>query len=123
MDNGENPATRKPEMMECVTGGAERQGGRSTARRGGPGLRALPSRTDALKEGCKFGWIGFHCAMQTLERIEKEVKRLSKAEQESLRDWLENMLEDDLEFTDGFKAKIERGEQDIRAGRVRIRKP
>ncbi|MGD0410117.1 MAG: hypothetical protein ABSC18_00305 [Verrucomicrobiota bacterium] len=60
--------------------------------------------------------------MQTLERIEEEVKRLSKAEQESLRDWLENMLEDDLGFTDEFKAKMERGEQDIRAGRVRIRK-
>jgi hypothetical protein len=61
--------------------------------------------------------------MQTLERIEEEVKRLSKTEQESLRDWLENMLEDNLEFTDEFKAKIERGEQDIRAGRVRIHKP
>ena len=46
-----------------------------------------------------------------------------EAEQESLRDWLQNMLEDDLEFTDEFKAKMERGEQDIRAGRVRIRKP
>jgi mRNA-degrading endonuclease RelE of RelBE toxin-antitoxin system len=61
--------------------------------------------------------------MQTLERIEQEVKQLSKEEQESLRDWLENMLEDDLEFTDEFKAKIARGEQDIRAGRVSIRKP
>ena len=61
--------------------------------------------------------------MQTLEIIEEEVKRLSKADQQSLRDWLENMLEDELEFTDEFKAKIERGEQDIRAGRVRIHKP
>jgi predicted transcriptional regulator len=61
--------------------------------------------------------------MQTLERIESEVKQLSKAEQESLRDWLENMLEDELELTDEFKAKIERGEQDVRAGRVRIHKP
>ena len=61
--------------------------------------------------------------MQTLARIEDEVKQLSKAEQEALRDWLENMLEDELEFTDEFKAKIERGEQDIRAGRVRIHKP
>jgi mRNA-degrading endonuclease RelE of RelBE toxin-antitoxin system len=61
--------------------------------------------------------------MQTLEKIEQEVKRLTKAEQEALRDWLENMLEDELEFTDEFKAKIERGEQDIRAGRVRIHKP
>ena len=61
--------------------------------------------------------------MQTLERIEDEVKQLSKAEQEALRDWLENMLEDELEFTDEFKAKIERGEQDICAGRVRVHKP
>jgi hypothetical protein len=61
--------------------------------------------------------------MQTLERIEEEVKRLSKAEQESLRDWLGNMLGSDLEFTDEFKAKVERGAQDIRAGRVRLRKP
>ena len=61
--------------------------------------------------------------MQTLERIEAEVKQLSKADQESLRDWLENMLEDGLEFTDEFKAKIERGEEDIRAGRVRVHKP
>jgi len=33
------------------------------------------------------------------------------------------MLEDELELTDEFKAKIERGEQDIREGRVRVHKP
>jgi mRNA-degrading endonuclease RelE of RelBE toxin-antitoxin system len=60
--------------------------------------------------------------MPTLEKIEHEVKQLPKADQEALRDWLENMLEDELEFTDEFKAKIERGEQDIREGRVRIHK-
>ena len=60
--------------------------------------------------------------MPTLQKIENDVKQLPKAEQEALRDWLENMLEDDLEFTDEFKAKIERGEQDIREGRVRVRK-
>jgi hypothetical protein len=36
---------------------------------------------------------------------------------------LENILEDELELTDEFKAKIEQGEKDIREGRVRIRKP
>lgn len=61
--------------------------------------------------------------MQMLERIEAEVKQLSKAEQETLRDWLENKLEDELEFTDEFKAKIERGERDIREGRVRVHQP
>ncbi len=61
--------------------------------------------------------------MPTLAQIENEVKQLTKAEQEALRDWLENLLEDELEFTDEFMAKIERGEQDLREGRFRIRKP
>ncbi len=55
--------------------------------------------------------------------IQENVKRLSRAEREALRDWLDNTLEDELEFTDEFKEKIERGEQDIREGRIRIRKP
>jgi mRNA-degrading endonuclease RelE of RelBE toxin-antitoxin system len=66
---------------------------------------------------------GFNSIMSMLEQVEEQVKRLSTAEQEALRDWLDNMLEDGLEFTDAFKAKIERGEQDISAGRVRIHKP
>ena len=61
--------------------------------------------------------------MPTLEQIEQQVKQLTRAEQEALRDWLENVLEDELEMTDEFKAKIERGEQDLREGRIRIRKP
>ena len=61
--------------------------------------------------------------MPTLEQIEHQVKQLTKADQQALRDWLENVLEDELELTDEFKAKIERGEQDIREGRVRVRKP
>ena len=61
--------------------------------------------------------------MQTLERIEAEVKQLSKAEQEALREWLDNMLEDDLEFTDEFKAKIDRAKRDIAEGRGRVVKP
>ena len=61
--------------------------------------------------------------MQTLERIEAEVKQLSKAEQEALREWLDNMLEDDLEFTDEFKAKIERAKRDVAEGRGRVVKP
>ncbi len=61
--------------------------------------------------------------MPTLEQVEEQVKQLTKAEQEALMDWLANMLEDELTFTEEFKAKIERGEQDIREGRVRVRKP
>jgi len=42
--------------------------------------------------------------MSKLEQVEEQVKRLSTAEQEALRDWLDNLLEDELEFTDEFKA-------------------
>ena len=61
--------------------------------------------------------------MQTLESIEEQVRQLSKAEQEELREWLDNMLEDELEFTDEFKAKIERAKRDIAEGRGRMVKP
>jgi mRNA-degrading endonuclease RelE of RelBE toxin-antitoxin system len=59
----------------------------------------------------------------TLEQVEEQVKLLAKAEREALLDWLGNMMEDELEMTAEFKAKIERGEDDIRKGRVRVRKP
>ena len=61
--------------------------------------------------------------MKTLEQVEADVRTLPPEKQEELRDWLENLLEDQLELTDEFKAKIERGEVDIREGRSRVRKP
>jgi len=61
--------------------------------------------------------------MRTLEQLESDVRMLPPEKQQELRDWLENLLEDQLELTDEFKAKIERGEQDLREGRSRVRKP
>ena len=61
--------------------------------------------------------------MRTLEQLESDVRLLPPEKQEELRDWLENLLEDQLELTDEFKAKIERGEQDLQEGRSRILKP
>lgn len=58
-----------------------------------------------------------------LEQVEEQVKRLSAAEQEALRDWLENLLEDRLELKDEFKAEIEAGKKDIAEGRYRIHRP
>lgn len=61
--------------------------------------------------------------MPTLDQIKDDVRQLSKAAQEELLDWLTNVLEDELELTDEFKAEIERSKADIAAGRVRIVKP
>ena len=83
-------------------------------------MRASPG---AKRGSCKPADFGFNSIMQTLEKIEDEVKQLSKAEQEALRDWLENRLEDELEFTDEFKAKIERAKCDIAEGRGRVVTP
>jgi hypothetical protein len=61
--------------------------------------------------------------MVALEQVESQVRTLSRAQQEELLDWLGNLLEDQMEMTDEFKAKIARGEQDLREGHVRVRKP
>jgi len=55
--------------------------------------------------------------------IQEAVRRLTRAEQEALRDWLENLLEDRLELKEEFKAEIEAGKKDIAEGRYRVRKP
>ena len=61
--------------------------------------------------------------MKTLEEVEKAVARLSPQEQEQLRDWLENLLEDRLVMKEEFKAEIAAGKQEIARGEVRVRRP
>ena len=75
------------------------------------------------RESRKLGRIGFNWPMQPLEKIESAVRQLSVADQEALRDWLENLLEDRLELKDEFKAEIEAGMIDIAEGRYRIHRP
>jgi len=61
--------------------------------------------------------------MITLEQIEAEVRKFSPKDQELLREWLENLLEDRMELKDEFKSEIEAGKKEIAEGRYRIRKP
>ena len=61
--------------------------------------------------------------MATLDQIEKQVEQLPTAEKKALLEWLEDLLEDELEFTDEFQAKIERAKRDIAEGRGRVVKP
>ena len=79
--------------------------------------------TGAKRGSCKPAGFGFNSSMSKLEQVEDQVKRLSAAEQEALRDWLENLLEDRLELKDEFKAEIEAGKKDIAEGRYRIHRP
>jgi hypothetical protein len=61
--------------------------------------------------------------MSTLAEVESAVLNFTPEEQEQLREWLENLIEDRLEMTEEFKAEIEDGKTDIAAGRVRVQHP
>lgn len=61
--------------------------------------------------------------MSKLEQVEEQVRLLSVVEQQALRDWLENLLEDCLELKDEFKAEIEAGIKDVAEGRYRTHRP
>ena len=58
----------------------------------------------------------------SVQEVEQLVRNWPREDQEELRDWLENLLEDQLEMTDDFKQKIERGFREISEGKGRVRK-
>lgn len=57
--------------------------------------------------------------MSTIQEIERAIESLPRDDVKTLRDWIESYLEDELEFTDEFAAKIERAERDMNAGKGR----
>ena len=57
--------------------------------------------------------------MSSVQEIESAIENLPRTQMLEIHTWLEEMLEDELELTDDFKASIERGQQDFLAGRVR----
>jgi len=62
--------------------------------------------------------------MSKVEEIQSEIGKLSPREMQELRDWLENVLEDQLELREEFRTKIEQSERDMAAGRhSRVRPP
>jgi hypothetical protein len=69
------------------------------------------------------GILPYSLAVSSVEHLEKAILKLERREQEALREWLENLLEDGLEITDAFRQEIEAGKADIKEGRVRVRQP
>ena len=55
--------------------------------------------------------------MNTVQALESELLKLSPAEMRQIRDWLDDLLEDQLEFTDEFEAEIQQSERDMAAGK------
>jgi hypothetical protein len=61
--------------------------------------------------------------MSKLEAIEAEVRKLSLEQAVELQDWLSEYLEDSAELNPDFVASIERGNADLREGRMRVHRP
>jgi len=61
--------------------------------------------------------------MSTVQEIEAAVQKLPVDQAFELQDWLSDYLEDDAELNPEFVASIERGQADVREGRVRTRQP
>ncbi len=54
--------------------------------------------------------------MTRVRAIESELQQLSLEEIREVRDWLENFIEDQFEFTNEFEADIRQSERDMAAG-------
>jgi hypothetical protein len=51
--------------------------------------------------------------MSRVEEMETELRKLSQSELLEIREWLDNLIEDELEFTPEFEAAIQRSERDM----------
>jgi hypothetical protein len=54
--------------------------------------------------------------MSTVKQIESALERLPLEELQAVRDWLDDFIEDQLEVSDEFKAKIQRAKTEIADG-------
>lgn len=62
--------------------------------------------------------------MSKVEQVEAELRRLSQAELRQIRDWLDDVIEDELEFAPEFEQSIQQAERDMAEGKTaRVREP
>ena len=61
--------------------------------------------------------------MSTVQEIEAAIPRLSRAEIEEIRAWIDDFLENQLELTDEVKAKLDESRREIAAGHYTTRQP
>ena len=51
--------------------------------------------------------------MSKVAQVEAELEKLSQAELRQVREWLDDVIEDDLEFTPEFEAGIKQSEREM----------
>jgi formate dehydrogenase maturation protein FdhE len=62
-------------------------------------------------------------AMSSVQEIEAVIPKLTRAEVEEVRAWIDDFLEDQLELTDDVKAKLDQSRREIAAGNYTTRQP
>jgi hypothetical protein len=97
-----------------------------------PGLRvdeisAFKANSFSETTLSRLKWHGFHSivlAVSKVEQMESELRKLSQVELRQIREWLDDFIEDELEFTPEFEDSIQRSERDMAAGKAaRVREP
>ena len=59
-----------------------------------------------------------------VEQVECELRKLSQPELRRIREWLDDIIEDELEFTPEFEHAIRQAERDMADGKTaRVREP
>jgi hypothetical protein len=62
--------------------------------------------------------------MSKIEQVESELRKLSQAELRQIREWLDDVIEDELQFTPEFESSIRQSEHDMASGKsARVREP
>ena len=62
--------------------------------------------------------------MSKVEQMEVELRKLSQPELRQIREWLDDVIEDELDFTPEFERAIQHSELDMAEGRnSRVREP
>jgi len=67
----------------------------------------------------------FHRAVVIkVEQVESQLRKLSQAELRQIREWLDNIIEDGMEFTPEFENAVQQAERDMADGKsARVREP
>jgi len=61
--------------------------------------------------------------MSTVKEIQAAIPKLSRAEIEQIRQWIDDYLEERVELTDQIKAKLDQSRREIAAGQYTTRQP
>jgi hypothetical protein len=72
---------------------------------------------------CKSADVRYLSAMSTVQEIEAAIPKLSRAEIEELRAWIDDFLEEQLELTDEVKSKLDQSRREIAEGNYTTRQP